>query len=141
MPTQAATLEETITARVAEMLMPILINAVKSGVGTDRLDSLEKSIASLEKRIASFAVQPMLLTPEEVSKITTYSISTLYRRVEAGKFPPPFEKGAITRWRVADIKEYFNSPTRQPYHEGGSGNDDRDRKGKARIRGKRNSGI
>ncbi len=110
MSTQVETLDETITARVAERLLPVLIDAIKSGVGADRLDSLEKSIASLEKRIASFAIQPMLLTPEEVSKITTYSISTLYRRVEAGEFPPPFEKGAITRWRVEDVKEYFSSP-------------------------------
>lgn len=40
-----------------------------------------------------------------------FSASTLWRMVRRGTFPPPIKLSAgITAWRVADIREWLDSP-------------------------------
>ena len=51
-----------------------------------------------------------LLRLKEVMKITSLSKSTIYRRLNEGKFPERMKNlgGNVTAWRVSDIKKYVN---------------------------------
>lgn len=40
-----------------------------------------------------------------------FSVSTLWRMVKRGTFPPPIKLSAgITAWRVADIRDWLDNP-------------------------------
>lgn len=49
--------------------------------------------------------------PLIASGLAPFSVTTLWRKVQAGTFPKPIKlSGQITAWRVSDIKEWAKDP-------------------------------
>lgn len=53
--------------------------------------------------------QKQLLDVQDVRTVTGLSVTTIYKLVKNGAFPPPKKCGRSTRWRLADIQAYINS--------------------------------
>ncbi|MDG4952089.1 helix-turn-helix transcriptional regulator [Actinobacillus equuli] len=53
--------------------------------------------------------QKQLLNVQDVRTVTGLSVTTIYKLVKNGAFPPPKKCGRSTRWRLADIQAYINS--------------------------------
>lgn len=53
--------------------------------------------------------QKQLLDVQDVRTLTGFSITTIYKYVKDGTFPPPKKIGRSTRWRLADVLAFINS--------------------------------
>lgn len=53
--------------------------------------------------------QKQLLDVQDVRALTGFSITTIYKYVNNGTFPPPKKVGRSTRWRLADVLAFINS--------------------------------
>ena len=50
-----------------------------------------------------------LLNVDEVAKVLSVSVRTVWRLVSAGELPPPMKVGKrLRRWRARDIENYIN---------------------------------
>ncbi|MFM0038679.1 AlpA family transcriptional regulator [Paraburkholderia strydomiana] len=54
-----------------------------------------------------------ILRRRQVEEITGLSRSTIYRRMQAGTFPPAVPLGGrLVGWRAADIERFLENPAR-----------------------------
>lgn len=54
-----------------------------------------------------------ILRRHQVEARTGLARSTIYRRMQAGTFPPAVQLGGrLVGWRVADIEEFLSNPAR-----------------------------
>lgn len=55
-----------------------------------------------------------LITKRQI-RASVYCVSepTFWRRVQAGKFPQPIEKGGLGLWRVGDVREFVRAKARR----------------------------
>ncbi|ASD80038.1 AlpA family transcriptional regulator [Burkholderia gladioli pv. gladioli] len=54
-----------------------------------------------------------ILRRRQVEERTGLSRSTIYRRMEAGTFPPAIRLGGrLVGWRAADIEQFLENPAR-----------------------------
>lgn len=55
-------------------------------------------------------LQPELLTLTDVVHMTRLSKSSIYRKIDAGMFPPPVKLGPrLKRWKRADLADFIAS--------------------------------
>lgn len=68
------------------------------------------------QEISQLAVRDALAAPayyriDDVVRITSLSRATVYRRVAAGRFPPPVHLGGrACGWRAAALQAWINDP-------------------------------
>ena len=61
--------------------------------------------------------QPAMLTVDAVAMLLVCSPRTVYRLVDAGRIPPPYRLGGLSRWNPAVIETWINQgcqPCRKP---------------------------
>jgi excisionase family DNA binding protein len=53
--------------------------------------------------------QPLLITVDQVAKLLSVSIRTVWRLKSAGKLPKPVEVGGSVRWNIEAVKQWIDA--------------------------------